>query len=62
MLRVEVVVVDDPVQVLRDVHFRFDERAVDDELRRGVGELDSRQRSTFFTIGSKLRCIWSTPM
>jgi len=37
--RVEVEAVDRAVEVVRDVDLRLYERAVDDELRRGVGEL-----------------------
>ena len=39
VLRVEVQGMNPAVEVVRDLQFRLDEGSVDDELRRGVGEL-----------------------
>jgi len=39
MPRAEISVMDGTVEVVRDVELRLQERAVDDELRGGVGKL-----------------------
>jgi hypothetical protein len=48
-------------QVFRSLQLSLDKGFVDDDLRRDVGGSLLCQASTCFRIGSKLRCMRSTP-
>ena len=48
-------------QVLRGFQFAFNERFVDHHLGDGVGQVASLPASTCIRMGSKFRCIQSTP-
>ena len=58
---VEVEIVNPPREMLWHIELALNEGAIDDELRRLMGELGLFPGLHCLRIGSKLRCIRSTP-